>query len=44
MLRGINCQGIFEGDEDYLQMTSCLQALRNIMTKTVLLNDHRTVP
>ena len=27
MLRGINKQDIFEDDEDYLQMTSCLQGL-----------------
>ena len=27
MLRGINCQDIFEDDEDYLQMTACLQGL-----------------
>ena len=27
MLRGINCQDIFEDDEDYLQMTVCLQSL-----------------
>ena len=26
MLRGINCQDIFEDDEDYLQMTSILRA------------------
>ena len=27
MLRGINKQDIFEDDEDYLQMTVCLQGL-----------------
>lgn len=27
MLRGINRQDIFEDEEDYLQMTSCLQGL-----------------
>ena len=27
MLRGINRQDIFEDDEDYLQMTACLQGL-----------------
>ena len=27
MLRGINKQDIFEDEEDYLQMTSCLQGL-----------------
>ena len=27
MLRGINKQDIFEDDEDYLQMTACLQGL-----------------
>lgn len=30
MLRGINKQDIFEDDEDYLQMTSCLQGLTKV--------------
>ena len=26
MLRGINCQDIFEDDEDYRQMTGCIRS------------------
>ena len=36
MLRGINRQDIFEDDEDYLQMTSCLRGLTERYDETMV--------